>query len=246
MTFFRLSSLFLVLPCLLTTPVVLGQEEVQIISSTELYAGIEVGHFNIWVDVRSSEEYNSGHLANATLSADLSLDGVAPSSEIMECIEAGCLMVLTCRTGGRAGVAANRLVEEYGVDPDRLRNGQGISQWTSAGYPLVADDLSRDPGCRLDEETIDEMMMKNTTMDGMDDDGYCSACCMAAASTAADMDGTAMDVPEETEESMETAEGADTGSMPVPVVQATGDSAASLASFATAVAATIAVCALSA
>jgi rhodanese-related sulfurtransferase len=114
----------------------------------ELNVGIQNGTFKILIDVRSQNEWNSGHLENATLAENLASDGIDPPPEVLSCLELGnCPIVVYCRSGARAGAAIERLIQLYGANGDMLYNGQGVSQWTSAGLPLDMSLESKDPMC---------------------------------------------------------------------------------------------------
>jgi rhodanese-related sulfurtransferase len=147
------SSLLLALLLLLLLLLLVGNHRVQAATTlepSELYAGIQQGLFNILVDVRSSEEWDAGHLANATLAMNMASSGVELPPELLDCKT--CPIVVYCRSGSRAGVAINRMVSEYGFDTNNLFNGQGVSQWTEAGYPLDVSPESTDPQCSQRDE----------------------------------------------------------------------------------------------
>ncbi|KAG7362502.1 rhodanese-like domain containing protein [Nitzschia inconspicua] len=113
---------------------------------SELLEGIQQGRFDILVDVRTVEEWNLGHLENATLAVDMAQNGVELPPELLDC-QMGCSIVVYCRTGNRAGVAIERMISEFGFDTNNLFNGLGVSQWTEAGYPLDFSTESTDPNC---------------------------------------------------------------------------------------------------
>ena len=113
----------------------------------ELQEGLTNGTFKILVDVRRTDEWSQGHIPNATFAENLALDGVQPPAEVMRCVEQGnCPIVVSCRSGGRAAVAIERLINLFNATEDSLFNGQGVSQWTSAGLKLSTDP-SKDPMC---------------------------------------------------------------------------------------------------
>ena len=64
-------------------------------------------------------------------------------------------IVVYCNSGARAGVAIARLYDlGFGGDPDRttIYNGQGIVQWTQAGYDVVTTASVVPPsGCHQNE-----------------------------------------------------------------------------------------------
>eukprot|EP00934_Nitzschia_sp_Nitz4_P004174 Nitzschia sp. Nitz4//scaffold249_size28687//25899//26549//NITZ4_008120-RA/size28687-processed-gene-0.12-mRNA-1//1//CDS//3329544026//4164//frame0 len=106
------------------------------LTSQELHDGIQSGSFDVIVDVRTQSEWDDGHIMNATFVENLAGSGSADS--ILGCDS--CIMAVYCRTGGRAGQAISRLINEFGFDSDNLYNGLGVSQWTNAGYELVVTE----------------------------------------------------------------------------------------------------------
>ncbi|GAX26985.1 hypothetical protein FisN_9Lh291 [Fistulifera solaris] len=117
------------------------------LTAAELFEGLEHGDFDVLVDVRSAEEYATGHIANATLMADLAVEGFpsATPDDLAGC--ENCRVAVYCSTGARAAVAATHLVEAgFHV----LYNGGGVTQWTAAGYPLVTGTDSVVPPCTVD------------------------------------------------------------------------------------------------
>ena len=114
----------------------------EILTTQSLYEGIQAGIFDAILDVRSEDEWKTGHIENATRMADLEY---ATDLSLLEGCEA-CTLVVTCRSGHRAGKAIERLQKEYNFT-GTLYNGMGISQWTMAGYPLVTTD-SVTPRCK--------------------------------------------------------------------------------------------------
>lgn len=81
------------------------------------------------VDVRTSEEYVSGHLENAILLpvSELAdrLDDLSPEDELL----------IYCRTGNRSTTAMNILAANGFTQLFHMH--EGITAWTAAGYPIV-------------------------------------------------------------------------------------------------------------
>jgi phage shock protein E len=111
---------------------------VEILTSQEVYDGIVAGRFDVIVDVRTPEEWATGHLPNATLLDSLALFNttgqVATPDDLPGC-EGSCVILVYCRSGSRAA-EASRILEEHGFAVP-VYNGLGVSQWTAAGYDLV-------------------------------------------------------------------------------------------------------------
>jgi len=82
------------------------------------------------VDVRTANEWNQGHIAGATL---LDLAATATLDDLAGCEY--CSMIVYCASGNRSRSALDRMIAAG--FKGKLYNGQGISQWTRAGYPLV-------------------------------------------------------------------------------------------------------------
>jgi rhodanese-related sulfurtransferase len=114
-------------------------------NTSEFYDGVMNTTFRVLIDVRSETEFNSGHIENATLVANFASGEVELPSSVLDC--GGCNMVVYCRSGARAAVAIQRLIDEYQFEPTRLYNGLGTSQWTNAGFPLVDTPSVDDPMC---------------------------------------------------------------------------------------------------
>jgi rhodanese-related sulfurtransferase len=90
------------------------------------------------VDVRSQSEWDSGHIEGAMLMEALSSFGeqgyqVATPMDLVGCEY--CDIIVYCRSGSRSGAALTIL--QNGGFKGRLYNGQGVSDWTDASYPLV-------------------------------------------------------------------------------------------------------------
>lgn len=118
----------------------------QVITADVFAAGIENGEYDAVLDVRTSLEWNAGHIANTTLIENLASDGTP--DDILGC--STCTIAIYCRTGNRAGQAITRLQNEYNFT-GTLYNAQGTSQWTNAGYPLVTTGESEVPPCALSD-----------------------------------------------------------------------------------------------
>lgn len=120
---------------------------VETLTSKELYEGIQSGRFDVIVDVRTLEEWKSGHLPNATFLNSLNSYGtagqIATPSDLDGC-QGVCTIVVYCRSGARAAAAA-KIFEDNGFKAP-IYNGLGVGQWTAAGYTLV-NTASSVPKC---------------------------------------------------------------------------------------------------
>jgi len=99
------------------------------------------GFFQALVDVRRSDEWDAGHLANATLMESLAVTQNA--TLLSNCMT--CPIALYCRSGRRSKDAAT-VLETLGFTT--VYDVLGINQWSAAGVPLVHGD-SVTPQCSM-------------------------------------------------------------------------------------------------
>ena len=107
----------------------------------------EAGNFSVLLDVRRLEEWNAGHLANATFIESLQTN--KDVSRLAGCED--CAIAVYCKSGGRSAAAAV-VMEDAGFT--NVYNVLGVKQWTEAGVPLVVSDDDQDPSC---DETCVEL-----------------------------------------------------------------------------------------
>lgn len=110
------------------------------LTSQELKAKMEAGEFAVVVDVRADSEWAGGHVDDATHVAGLQNLNSVPAA-LQGC--GSCKVAVYCRSGARAQVAAEKLLE-WGFT--EVYNGQGVNQWQAAGYALV-NTPSKTPLC---------------------------------------------------------------------------------------------------
>ena len=98
------------------------------------------GQFAVLVDVRRTEEWDAGHLPNATFIP--SLQTSQDTSRLAGC--ESCAIAVYCRSGRRSKEAAV-VLENAGFT--NVYDVLGINQWTEeAGVTLVSDE-DREPSC---------------------------------------------------------------------------------------------------
>jgi len=103
------------------------------ISPTEAKQRLEQGPGILLVDVRTPEEYASGHLARSVL---LPLDQVdAKASTVLK--DRNAPVMLYCHSGRRSDIAANMLKAQGYTNVINVVGG--ISAWSQAGLPVVKD-----------------------------------------------------------------------------------------------------------
>ena len=102
------------------------------------------GSVDLILDVRTQDEWNSGHIENATFAENLGpqLSNTNDKQSVLQDLGIWgcrtCRVIAYCRSGARAGEALGLLVEA-GFRGE-LYNGLGINDWRQAGYDLVEDD----------------------------------------------------------------------------------------------------------
>lgn len=85
----------------------------------------------IILDVRTPEEFNAGHIANAI---NINLEGSDFSSEVSK-LEKNATVAVYCRSGNRSGVATEQMAELGFTDMYDMQGG--IVDWEAAGGPVV-------------------------------------------------------------------------------------------------------------
>ena len=86
----------------------------------------------IILDVRTPEEFNAGHIANAI---NINLEGSDFSSEVSK-LEKNATVAVYCRSGNRSGVATEQMAELGFVDMYDMQGG--ILDWEAAGGQVVS------------------------------------------------------------------------------------------------------------
>ena len=104
--------------------------EIKSISPEEVYEIIKNSEDYLIVDVRTKEEYDSGHIEGALLlpvqELEVRLDELLMDKPI----------IVYCRSGGRSRTAATILVEN---GFKQVYDMGGISDWTAKGYPVIEE-----------------------------------------------------------------------------------------------------------
>jgi phage shock protein E len=85
----------------------------------------------IILDVRTPEEFNAGHIANAI---NINLEGSDFASEVSK-LDMNATVAVYCRSGNRSGVATEQMAELGFVDMYDMQGG--IIDWEAAGGPVV-------------------------------------------------------------------------------------------------------------
>ena len=105
--------------------------EIKSISPEEVYEIINNGEDYLIVDVRTKEEYDSGHLGGALL---------LPVQELEDRLNELAIdkpIIVYCRSGVRSKTAATILVEN---GFKQVYDMGGINDWNAKGYPIIVEE----------------------------------------------------------------------------------------------------------
>jgi rhodanese-related sulfurtransferase len=106
------------------TPVIAQPQLIDPHSYSEQFGdGVE----HVLVDVRTPEEYNSGHIAG---SVNINVETIA---DRLDEIPSDVPVVLYCRSGNRSATAADILVR---AGYEEVYDLGGIQAWVAEGYPI--------------------------------------------------------------------------------------------------------------
>lgn len=124
------------------------------------------GEFSVIVDTRTKDEWDAGHIENATLLDSLqnadTAEEIATLADLSGC--ENCPILVYCRAGPRAAQALQKL--ELAGFKGPLYNGLGVVQWEEAGYELV-NTLSLKPPCK-DEDPDAAATCEKSAAEGTD------------------------------------------------------------------------------
>ena len=101
------------------------------ISPEEVFQIMENNEDYLIVDVRTKEEFDSGHLEGALL---------LPVQELGERLDELPMdkpIIVYCRSGNRSRTAANILIDNGFT---MVYDMGGISSWTAEGYPVIVEE----------------------------------------------------------------------------------------------------------
>lgn len=137
------------------------------------------GKLDLIIDVRTSTEWDAGHVENATFinSFHQQLE-VTPAEEINRTLASlgikpclYCKTLVYCGSGARARRALNLLYTKARFRGP-LYNGQGTGQWVRAGYELVTDTPSHTAPCMQYQQQLSSG--SRNTDDNDDDVPFCA------------------------------------------------------------------------
>jgi rhodanese-related sulfurtransferase len=107
------------------------QPQIMDISPAEVFQIMENDEDYLIVDIRTQEEYDSGHLEGALL---------LPVQELEDRLDELPMdkpIIVYCRSGNRSRTAANILIDNGFT---MVYDMGGISSWTEEGYPIVVEE----------------------------------------------------------------------------------------------------------
>jgi len=128
-----------------TSPSASAQEQ---ITPTEFKNGIDIGAYDLVLDVRPQDAWDAGHI---TTSVNIPNDTFEDNdfwkttAESYSCNGSCATIVVYCKSGGAAATAIVKL-KNMGFEGTIL-NGQGVGQWTDAGFELTQEDDAVEPVC---------------------------------------------------------------------------------------------------
>lgn len=117
-----------------------ARQRIREISPDEADSRLSAGA--VAIDVREADELADGHLPNAVHIPRGFLEFKAPQQEALS--NPDCPIVVYCKGGGRAALAADTLQNLGYTDVTSIQGGFGA--WTEAGKPIEL------PADRIDEE----------------------------------------------------------------------------------------------
>jgi len=105
---------------------------IELVSATEAAASLAAAPDQVVLDVRTAEEFESGHLAGA-----INIDFYAADfRNLLDELNKDTSYVLYCRSGNRSAETSRVMGELQFTAVDEIEGG--ILAWLDAGLPLVA------------------------------------------------------------------------------------------------------------
>jgi rhodanese-related sulfurtransferase len=102
----------------------------EIISIDELHDKLEdMGDNNLILDVRSAEEYSSGHISGSQNTSHEDVIGISSDLRSYEKV------YVHCKMGGRAKIASEVLINA-GLDNVVCVGNGGMERWAQMGWPI--------------------------------------------------------------------------------------------------------------
>ena len=115
-------------------------------SPSQINMSIGCNGADLILDVRSKQEWDSGHHPGATHAESFAERGLTSFPPILDCVN--CRIIVVSFLGERADKAAKMLIAAGFTD---VFSGGGTYQWTMNGYSLVTGDSvpaqCSDDGC---------------------------------------------------------------------------------------------------
>lgn len=153
----------------------------EVLESAEFKRLIEANAFAAVLDVRTRAEWDAGHIENSTLVESLNLFGgstqISSPADLAGCED--CPLAVYCTTGVRANTAIGIL--QMAGFRGKLYNGQGVRQWTDAGFELAttasvpASCVENAGQCNVDSTVVPESTSSSEMLVGGTLLGLCGA-----------------------------------------------------------------------
>jgi rhodanese-related sulfurtransferase len=103
----------------------------EIISIDDLHAKLEqMSENNLILDVRSPEEYSSGHIPGSQNTPHEEVTGIKSDLSSYDNV------FIHCKMGGRAKIASNALINA-GLDNIVCVGNGGMERWQQMGWPTI-------------------------------------------------------------------------------------------------------------
>ena len=150
--------LFLLSTVILFSCVNTNSQIIEDINAENFHQFIEKGD-GIIIDVRTSQEFNSGHIIDATNIDFYSED----FTDKLKIVRKDVPIYVYCRSGGRSSSAANKM-EKLGFTKVYNMFG-GIGSWQSEGYETIKSKegkISKQP--KFTETQLNEILSNNKTV----------------------------------------------------------------------------------
>ena len=120
--------------------------DLRFMSPSQINMSIGCNGADLILDVRSKQEWDSGHHPGATHAESFAERGLTSFPPILDCVN--CRIIVVSFLGERADKAAKMLIAAGFTD---VFSGGGTYQWTMNGYSLVTGDSvpaqCSDDGC---------------------------------------------------------------------------------------------------
>ena len=127
----RIKAVLMIAPLLLTISACSTSSKSIVNENAEAFAATIQNSGVVVLDVRTSGEFESGHIAN---SVNIDVEAGSFENEIAN-LDKNAQYAVYCHSGRRSGIAAELMEKNGFKEIHNLKDG--IISWQAAGYPLV-------------------------------------------------------------------------------------------------------------